>query len=500
MKKLFTLFLVLAASVGTIFADAVKIGDLYYNLDEINKTAEVTYDKPSMDASDNMVNYPNLSIIRIPESVNHDNTAYTVTSIKEGAFFACSTVDSVFISKSINTIGGDMGLGFFIPVEGTPADDIYIISKLQAINVDQENPNFTSIDGVLYDKEVKRLIQYPIGKTGAYTVPNTVDSIDFAAGYGSYITELTIPGSVQKFGEVSFMYCHAKKISILEGVEIIPNSISGSVFGPCLFLEQLSLPNSLKSIGNNAFTTCPNLKEIILGTNIEYIGRNAFDLDVNKCDHLTCLSEKVPLCEQNFISLGSLVGNTYQKQDPSLFTVYVLPSSVNAYKADTTWGKFTIKPIEATSADVTEVNVSSTSTTTNISWPQVSGAASYELVIKDKAGNVVCTLTFDAQGQLVSLAFNAPARDNVPQKAQTSGFSFTVTGLEAGAEYNLTITAKNENGQELEKQNISFRTDGAQSIEDIYIDSEKTTKILNDGKVYILRGEKVYTVQGQELK
>ena len=43
MKKLFTLLLALITSVGTLFADGVKIGDLYYNLNYANLTAEVTY-------------------------------------------------------------------------------------------------------------------------------------------------------------------------------------------------------------------------------------------------------------------------------------------------------------------------------------------------------------------------------------------------------------------------------------------------------------------------
>lgn len=499
MKKIFTFFLALIASAGMIFADAVKIGDLYYNLNETNNTAVVTYDKPSMDASGNMVNYPNLTTIRIPESVNYNKTTYSVTSIEASAFM-CSLADSVFIPKSVQSMG-DFALGCFRPSEEIPDDNIYIISKLQAIIVDPNNPIFTSIDGVLYDKEVKRLIQYPVGKKGAYTIPNTVDSIDLGAGYGSYITDLTIPGSVKKFGEISFMYCQAKRIDIFEGVEVIPNSMSGGAFGACLFLEQLSLPNSLKSIGNNAFIACGNLKDVTIGTNIEYIGRNAFGLDVNKCDHLTCLSEKVPFCEQNFLSLENLDGHTFYEQDPSLFTVFVPSSSVEAYKADANWGKFTIKPVEATSVDVTEVNVAPTNTTAEITWPQVSGAASYELVIKDKSDNVVCTLIFNAQGQLTSIAFNAPSRDGAPQRTQTAGFAFTVTGLDAGTSYDLTITSKDNNGSILDTQTVAFFTSNiATGIDNAQSDQVQSTKHLRDGQIYILRGDKTYTLTGQEVK
>ena len=62
MKKIVTLFLALAAGVGTMFADAVKIGDLYYNLDATNKTAELTYQERYSN------NYPGLTTADIPAS------------------------------------------------------------------------------------------------------------------------------------------------------------------------------------------------------------------------------------------------------------------------------------------------------------------------------------------------------------------------------------------------------------------------------------------------
>ena len=111
-----------------------------------------------------------------------------------------------------------------------------------------------------------------------------------------------------------------------------------------------------------------------------------------------------------------------------------------------------------------------------------------------------CTLIFNAQGQLTSIAFNAPSRDGAPQHTQTAGFSYTITGLEAGTDYNLTITAKNSNGQVVDKKEVSFKTNGLEPIENVYIEGDKPVKVLHDGQIYILRGEKVYTVTGQEVK
>ena len=84
--KLFSFFLALAASVGIIFAERVQIGDLYYNLNTGNRTAEVTYGD----------NYSGLTSADIPSSVTDNNLTYSVTSIGDGAFSYCYSLTSVY--------------------------------------------------------------------------------------------------------------------------------------------------------------------------------------------------------------------------------------------------------------------------------------------------------------------------------------------------------------------------------------------------------------------
>ena len=135
----------------------------------------------------------------------------------------------------------------------------------------------------------------------------------------------------------------------------------------------------------------------------------------------------------------------------------------------------------------------------DVEWPIVTGAATYELVIKDKSGNVICTLIFNANGQLQSIAFNAPGR-NATQQTQSAGFAFTIIGLNSGTSYDLTITSKNNNGTTLQTKTVSFTTTGEpQGLNDINV-STKSQKILRDGQVFILRGNKTYTITGAELK
>ena len=198
--------------------------------------------------------------------------------------------------------------------------------------------------------------------------------------------------------------------------------------------------------------------------------------------------------------------------------IYVPAECVNAYKMHDYWGLYDVRPLGAQPIETDEVKVEPTASTANVAWPSVSGAVTYELVIKDKSGNVVCTLTFNVNGQLTSIAFAAPSRDNAPQQTQAAGFSFTVTGFDAGIGYNLTITAKDNNNAVIETFTSEFRTLGESSgsgdggsdqpsdPDDQALDqitnnqSPMTNKVIKDGRLLILRDGRTYTLTGQEVK
>ena len=74
-------------------------------------------------------------------------------------------------------------------------------------------------------------------------------------------------------------------------------------------------------------------------------------------------------------------------------------------------------------------------------------------------------------------------------------------GLASGTTYNVTITAKSANGSTLNTETASFTTTGEpQGIEDVNINDLQSKKIIRDGNVYVLRGDRVFTLQGQEVK
>ena len=122
-------------------------------------------------------------------------------------------------------------------------------------------------------------------------------------------------------------------------------------------------------------------------------------------------------------------------------------------------------------------------------------------------GVVICTLIFNANGQLQGIAF-APGRDGqqAPAAVLTSngGLRFTVTGLDSGTEYSLAVIAKDAEDNELKTYVTEFETTGIKTPTslDQVIDglSPSTHKFIRNGQIFILRDGKTFTVTGAEVK
>ena len=145
-----------------------------------------------------------------------------------------------------------------------------------------------------------------------------------------------------------------------------------------------------------------------------------------------------------------------------------------------------------------DVVVIPTSSTAGVSFPYITGAMTYMLVIRDLFGTVVCKIMFDADGLLLGIAF-APGR-NRTQKAQSEGFHFTVEGLTPGTTYEYEFVAYDEADQVIETLSGSFETTADETGVNNISSASAPQKVINDGHVLILRGDKTYTTQGQEVK
>ena len=146
----------------------------------------------------------NLTNITIPESV---------TSIGTAAFGDCSSLTSITIPESVTSIGDYAFDG---------------CSSLTNINVEKENSNYSSIDGILFNKAQTVIIKYPEEKKGtSYEIPNSVTIIgNYAFFLCSSLTNITIPEGVTSIGDCAFCSCSNLTSITYNGTQSQWNSIS----------------------------------------------------------------------------------------------------------------------------------------------------------------------------------------------------------------------------------------------------------------------------------
>ncbi len=111
-------------------------------------------------------------------------------------------------------------------------------NDLAVINVDADNEKYASVDGVLLDKEKKKLITCPAGKTGSYDVASTVTTLAFGAFEESKLSRIRMPGD-SRLGTIGYR-----------------------AFYGCANLESMDIPNSVQSIDNYAFAECGKLVSV----------------------------------------------------------------------------------------------------------------------------------------------------------------------------------------------------------------------------------------------
>ena len=205
-------------------------------------------------------NCENLSSVMIPNSV---------TEIGDGAFVSCCSLTDITIPASIIKMGMGVFKGCFnltvisIPCSVTSIGDKAFedCGSLKCISVSPDNPSYSSVDGVLFDKDRTRLIRYPARKEGnIYSVPGSVTVIgEDAFSECESLQNVTIPDSVTKIKAWAFHSCNnLKSITIPDGV----TSIENNVFSFCKGLTSIIISASVTEIGNWGLRECNSLKNI----------------------------------------------------------------------------------------------------------------------------------------------------------------------------------------------------------------------------------------------
>ncbi|MCL2087527.1 MAG: leucine-rich repeat protein [Oscillospiraceae bacterium] len=170
----------------------------------------------------------NFNKIEIPDSVE---------TIGVSAFAGCVNLSEIEIPDSVKTIGASAfadcialnEIEIPIGVETISANAFFGCSALTQINVAQDNPHFSSNDGILFNKNATALLVYPAGILGNYTIPDGVTSVGAGAFALSRLRNVIIPDSIETLGDAAFNNCAA--LVSITFKDVTPPSFGNNVFG-----------------------------------------------------------------------------------------------------------------------------------------------------------------------------------------------------------------------------------------------------------------------------
>ncbi|MBO5064933.1 MAG: leucine-rich repeat protein [Clostridia bacterium] len=172
------------------------------------------------------------SKIIIPDKIK----GYPVNVLSNNVFAGCSALTYIEVPATVKTLSGE-----------TFAE----CRNLMDIHIDAKNETYVSDNGIVFNSDKSTLVAFPNGRSGWYTIPETVLTIGSSAFAGAYkITDINMYNSV--------------------------SSISANAFRGCFSLKNLRLSDCLAVIGEKAFANCVDLRELHIPGSVSIIGADAF--------------------------------------------------------------------------------------------------------------------------------------------------------------------------------------------------------------------------------
>ena len=402
-------------------------------------------------------------------------------------------IDTIMLPESVESIGQNAFNG---------------CTKLQYINIPE---NVHSIGKAAF---------YNCAALTSLELPEGISEIYGSTFYGcKSLTRIHIPGGVTTIGESAFVNCPALDSIVLPSELTM---IGGSAFSGIGLQDTLVIPDKVVAISSNAFENWSSLEYLSIGKNVTLIADNAFKGD-SAIKKIVVWAAVPPM-----VSEGTLA------DIPDSAWLSVLPDSRKLYREHAYWGRFRMADVPDSAMIQRTVTVDAAETTADFTWPTDSAAHSYQIDIY-KDGAVFCKLTLGNHGQLLAITFSAPGRraqmDNADD-SQPYTLSFKVTGLNVASRYNYVLSTLDANGTPLHVYTGAFATigypdivspegleviptppiipsnpepsgtpTGTEEISDgIGTFDGSNGKIFLNGQLLILRGDKIYTITGQEVR
>jgi len=284
-----------------------------------------------------------------------------VTTISQGAFFYCMDLTLLTMPESLLNIGNDA---------------FYYCNSLAKFIVKTENPKYCSVNGVLFNKDTTSLVVCPNGKSGQYSIPKSVKTIEFGAFNNcDKLTTLALLDSITNIDASFFIGCWSlskysvsnnnpkycsrdgvlfnKDTTLLVAYPVkkssqytIPKSVT--TIGDYAFalsgLTSITLPVGITSIGKYAFESSSSMTLVTLGENVKSIGMGAFYY----CDKLAKIK-----C--NMKTAPTISSDVFEYVNQNTCKLYVPNGCLSDYSSKSVWKNFTTI-IEDAAADVKPID------------------------------------------------------------------------------------------------------------------------------------------------
>ena len=457
-QKLFTLLLAVAASVGTMFA-STKIGDLYYNLDATNQTAEVTSQSSS---------YPywstTITTANIPSSVTYNSVSYSVTSIGSRAFEECTGLTSVTIGNSVTSIGdrafsGCSGLTSVTISNSVTSIGEYAFSGCSGLTGKLVIPNSVTNIG-----------------DGAFCYCTGLTSVEAPAGffdvsevlwpyYTKILNHVTVNGGELTENALLFINRSYKTLQTLDVSGVTNTEFADEAFKGYYNLQQLVLPAGLQKVSYMMVAGCKNLLSIDIPASVEEIEQSAFE---------------------DCRSIQSITFGGAPADAPGRFNAPATASQLNKIG---NWAFYNAHKLQH--LDIPEG-------VTEIGDGAFYGCTYLEDMTLPASIQAIGDNCFALCAKLTKITCNAVT----PPTIQAKTFFDVKRQIPVYVPDEAVSSYENDTyWQEFDIQGISNMPMG---INDTTFPSgescAKTSKILHDGQIFILRGDKTYTPTGQEVK
>jgi hypothetical protein len=266
-RKVFVVALILSLNAGTLKAFEFTADGLTYELISNTVYEGLYMNVRLISANENLVG--DVVIPAIPATYDGGFIFFRVTVIGNKPFDKCNFVTSVTVPRTVTTI----------------SSTAFNNQELTAIYVDEENSNYSSVDGMLFNKAKTELITCPRGKSGVITIPNTTLVVDAGAFSGNKITGVIIPASVQTITDLKFESCPSLTSIVVDEENTAFSSVDGVLFNKDKTViarypagkqgTAYVIPNTVTEIGWGVFAGC-NLNSVTIPNSVTIIGKFSF--------------------------------------------------------------------------------------------------------------------------------------------------------------------------------------------------------------------------------